>query len=123
MVSVFSVMIVLLSVPDGFRVVARDEVHERFDARLPDAGQQLGLADAALGEREAVGEQPDARLRERRQVRAACAPARGQHPVLHEEDRYGVAALFQSRGYVNKELRVARLEWDARLYENVVCHC
>src|SRR5918993_3415821 len=63
-VSVFSSIALPSSVPDGLHPVAHEHLDEVVHARLRDARAQLVARDAALAQREVVGEDADARLRE-----------------------------------------------------------
>src|SRR5215813_651142 len=95
-VMVFLSAMTASSMPDDLR--ALDEgIHYDIERRRLDAGDEARLVDAALPQREAVGEHPHAGAGQPRQiVRAGARPCR-EHAVLDEEQGHNRSARRSSR--------------------------
>src|SRR5262245_39755874 len=118
-VSVRSAMTFVLLVPDGLGSGLGQEIHQRVDRRLAYPRWHVARLDAPLAERAIVDEHLDAAGGGRAERRAAGAGARGEHGVLHEEDRDRPAALAQGGCVVGHESARRRRDRVAGFDEDV----
>ena len=108
-----------LLVPEGL-VAGREAVHDHVDGSRGDALGQLG--DAALLQREVIGEHRHPTPRQRIELGRVGRQASRQHPVLNEEERHLVTVLDQTPGQVVVVADVIRFKRIARLDEQVLSH-
>src|SRR5215471_2116313 len=120
-VMVFLSAMTASSMPDDLR--ALDEgIHYDIERRRLDAGDEARLVDAALPQREAVGEHPHAGAGQPRQiVRAGARPCR-EHAVLDEEQGHLVLCRGKLLRKVTTEAHVVRVERVARFDQKVSWH-
>src|SRR6185503_17570143 len=97
-----------------------EEIEDAVERRGPDAGGKPIGTDAALPEREVVGEDLDPGTRDGADDVGARARPDGKDAVLDEEERDGMALSGEARRKVVVVRDVRGLEGIARLDEEIL---
>src|SRR5215471_9257933 len=112
-VMVFLSAMTASSMPDDLHALG-EGIHYGIERRRLDAGDEARPIDAALPQREAIGEHPHAGTGQSREiVRAGARPCR-QHAVLDEEQGDLVLCRGKLLCKVTTEAHVVRVERVAR---------